>query len=619
MKFASIVRGSVAASLAIAGQYPFLLHAEQSPIVVTATRTAVTADQALASVTVITREDIERRQANTLAEVLRGVPGITLSNNGGVGKVTSVFIRGAESDHTLVLIDGVKVGSATTSTFPFQDIPPEQIERIEIVRGPRSSLYGSEAIGGVIQIFTRKGSGPATLTASAGIGSHSSRKAAGGISGSTGQAWYNLHLAYETTNGYNSCTGTPATPPTFTNGGGCFTNEPDNDGYDNRSLTLGAGYRFANDAELSVNFLRTDGDVEFDGGFQNESDTIQQVAGGKLRFAPMAIWDVTLSVGRNKDESNNYLNDVFSSRFDTQRDVASWQNDLSIGDTGVLTLGADYQKDKVRSTTQYTESSRDNKGVFGQYQMQLGAQNILAALRYDDNEQFDGETTGSVAWGYQMGNGLRLMASYGTAFKAPSFNDLYFPGFGNPDLDPEESDSFEIGVSRGERWGNWSLNAFQTEIDELIAFDGTLFIPVNVDKARIRGLEAVADTRVLGADISAALTLMDPENRSNGANRGNQLTRRPKQSLRLDIDRRFAPVSVGATLVAESKRYDDLANNRKLDSYATVDLRAEYAFHRDWRVSAKVNNLLDKDYETAAYYPQDGRNYFVTLHYRPQQ
>ena len=619
MKFASMVRGGAAATLAIAGQYPFTLLAEQFPIVVTATRTAETTDQTLASVTVITREDIERQQANTLADVLRGVPGITLSNNGGVGKITSVFIRGAESDHTLVLIDGVKVSSATSSTFPFQDIPPEQIERIEIVRGPRSSLYGSEAIGGVIQIFTRKGSGPAALTASAGIGSHNSRRGAGGISGSTERAWYNLHLAYETTNGYNSCTGRPATPPLFNNGGGCFTNEPDNDGYDNRSMTMGAGYRFANNAELSVNFLRTDGDVEFDGSFQNESDTIQQVAGGKLRFAPLDIWDVTLSVGRNKDESNNYLNDVFASRFDSQRDIVSWQNDLSIGDSGVLTLGADYQNDKVRSTTQYTESSRDNKGVFGQYQMQLGAQNILAALRYDDNEQFGGETTGNIAWGYQMNNGLRLMASYGTAFKAPSFNDLYFPGFGNPDLDPEESGSFELGVSRGETWGSWSLNAFQTDIDELIAFDGTLFIPVNVDKARIRGLEAVADTRVLGADIAAALTLMDPENRGNGVNQGNQLTRRPKQSLRLDIDRRFAPVSVGATLVAESKRYDDLANNRKLDSYATVDLRAEYAFHRDWRVSAKVNNVLDKDYETAEFYPQDGRNYFVTVHYRPQQ
>ena len=619
MKFTSLVRGGVAASLAIAGQYPFVLHAEQAPIIVTATRTAETADQSLASVTVITRKAIERQQANTLADVLRGVPGITLSNNGGVGKVTGVFIRGAESDHTLVLIDGVKVGSATSSTFPFQDLPPEQIERIEIVRGPRSSLYGSEAIGGVIQIFTRKGSGPAAVTASAGVGSHSSRKAAGGVSGSTERAWYNVHLAYETTNGYNSCTGKPATPPTFTNGGGCFTSEPDNDGYDNRSVTLGAGYRFANDAELSVNFLRTDGDVEFDGGFQNESDTIQQVAGGKLRFSPLTAWDVTLSVARNKDESNNYLNDVFASRFDTQRDVASWQNDFSIGDTGVLTLGADYQEDKVRSTTRYVESSRDNKAAFGQYQVQLGAQSLLAALRYDDNEQFGGETTGSIAWGYRMGNGLRLMASYGTAFRAPSFNDLYFPGFGNPDLDPEESDSFEVGVSRGEAWGNWSLNAFQTEIDELIAFDPVLFIPVNVDEARIRGLEAVADTRVLGTDIAASLTVMDPENRGNGANKGNLLARRPKRSLRLDIDRRFAALSVGATLVAESKRYDDLANNRKLDSYETVDLRAEYAFYRDWRISGTVNNLLDKDYETAEYYPQDGRNYFVTLHYRPQQ
>lgn len=584
--------------------------AAQSPIVVTATRTAETADATLASVTVIDRADIERQQAHSVGELLRGVPGISVSNSGGLGKVTAVFMRGTESDHTLVLIDGVKVGSATVGTAAFQDIPPEQIERIEIVRGPRSSLYGSEAIGGVIQIFTRKGSGPMTPSFSAGAGSHNSYRLDGGASGGADRAWYNLHLAYEQTDGFNACTGDPVS---FA---GCATIEPDNDGYENRSVTLGSGYRFSNGAELSFNFLRTDGDTEFDGSFQNESDTIQQVAGAKLRYAVADIWDLSLHVGRNRDESNNLHDGVFSSRFDTQRDSASLQNDISIGDTDLLTLGFDYQNDKVRSNLDFSESSRDNKGIFIQYQGQFGSHGLVAALRHDDNEQFNSEVTGNIAWGYTFANRVRLSASYGTAFKAPTFNELYFPGFGNPDLDPEESQSYEVAVVLDRTWGSLSLNAYQTDIDDLIGFDA-VFVPVNIDKARIRGLEAQVKTRLWGWELNTSVTLMDPENRGEGSNKGNQLVRRPERSLRVDADKRFAQWSFGTTLLAESERYDDLANTRKLGGYGTLDLRADYALSKHWLLAAKVANLFDKDYQTAGFFKQDGRNGFISVRYRP--
>ncbi len=224
--------------------------------------------------------------------------------------------------------------------------------------------------------------------------------------------------------------------------------------------------------------------------------------------------------------------------------------------------------------------------------------------------------TGSLAAGYRFRNRLRVNASYGTAFKAPSFNELYFPFFGNPNLDPEKSKSYEVAVARDESWGGWSLHAFQNKIDDLIGFDA-VFTPVNIDEARIRGLEAQVDTQLAGWMLNAAATVMDPDNRSDGANKGNQLTRRPKRSFRLDVDRQFNQWSIGSTFVAESKRYDDLANTRELGGFGTLDMRAGYEVVRSWTLEASANNLFDKDYQTVEYFEQDGRNYFISLNYRP--
>ena len=580
-------------------------------IVVTATRTAQTVDDTLAAVTVITRQDIERQQAQSIQDLLRGVPGIGITNNGGAGKATSVFLRGTESDHVLVLIDGVKVGSATLGTTAFQDIPVALIERIEIVRGPRSSLYGSEAIGGVIQIFTRKGGGAFTPFLSLGGGRYNSYQGSAGVTGGGERGWFSLSASGIDTEGFDACRGEAAGV------GGCFTDEPDKDGYRNVSGALRAGYRFENGAELDARLLHTSADTEFDGGFVNESESVQQVLGGTLNLPLADIWHLTLAAGRSRDESDNFKDGVFRSRFETRRDTFSIQNDIAIAASQLLTLGADYQDDRVDGTTAYAVSSRDNTGLFAQYQGAFGAQDVQLSLRRDDNEQFDIHGTGGAAWGYALGKGLRLTAAYGTAFQAPTFNELYFPGFGNPNLRPEESRSLEFGLNGRPGWGRWSLNAFETRVGDLIAFDASLFAPNNIDQARIRGLEAVLGTRLDGWELNANLTLLDPENRSGGANDGNVLPRRARQSLRLDADRRFGSYGFGATLLAVGKRYDDLANTRELGGYATVDLRAEYALARDWRLQARVENLFDKDYETAAFFNQPGRSLFVTLRYQP--
>ncbi|MDX2424946.1 MAG: TonB-dependent vitamin B12 receptor [Cycloclasticus sp.] len=593
-------------------QSTFASEPEPLDIIVTASRTAETTDDTLAAVTVITRDDIERLQAQSVQSVLQGIAGINITNNGGPGKATSVFLRGTESDHVLVLIDGIKVGSATLGTTAFQHIPIEQIERIEIVRGPLSSLYGSEAIGGVIQIFTRKGGGETKPFFSIGAGRYDTYNASVGVSGGGERGWFSLSASGLDTNGFNACNGKP-----YPGGAGCFTIEPDEDGYNNLSGSLRVGYRFESGIEIDAHALQTTGEIEFDGGFVNESESLQQILGVSVRFSPLDIWQISLVAGSSQDESDNFKDGTFQSRFETERNTASFQNDFSIMDDHLLTLGFDYQKDRVDGTTNYSVTSRDNTGVFTQYLATIGNQDLQLSLRQDDNEQFGHHTTGNVAWGYKLHNGLRLNASYGTAFKAPTFNELYYPGYGNANLEPEESRSIEFGLSGKTGWGSWSSNIYETLIDDLIAYDSSISAPGNIDQARIRGLEVILSTQFKSWNLTTNFTLLDPENDSNGTNQGNVLPRRAEQSMRIDASHKVGKTTLGSTLIAEGRRYDDLANTRELSGYATVDLRAEYVFAKDWLLQARIENLFDKDYETAAFFNQPGRGLYMTLRYQP--
>lgn len=581
--------------------------AENDLIIVTATRTAQTEDESLASVTVITRQDIERLQARSLQDLLRGVPGLSFANNGGAGKNTALFLRGTEPDHVLVLIDGIKLGSATMGTASIQDLPVAQIERIEIVRGPRSSLYGSEAIGGVIQVFTRRGGGDLKGNFSLDLGSHATRGGSLGLSGGGARGWYSVNLALSDTDGIDACRGGFSAS--------CRSDEPDADGYRNESGSLRAGYRFGNGIEVDLHALRADGENDYDGRSTNESQTRQQALGGSLRYAPADLLLLTLTGGRTRDESDNFKDGLFRSAFDTERDSLTLQGDIDLGFDRLLTLGFDYQEERVESTTDYEISARDNRGYFVQYQGQFSAHELQLSLRQDDHLSFGRHTTGGIAWGYPLDSGLRLRASYATAFKAPTFNELYYPGFGNADLRPEESASLEFGLKGGAGWGEWSLSAFQTRIEELVGFD-PYYVPANIARARIRGMEAQLAAAIGPWQTSASLTLLDPRNRSGGDNDGNLLQRRPRQSLRIDIDRGFGAYDFGMTLVAEGRRYDDLDNVRELGGFGSVDLRAGYRINNAWRLQGRCENLFDKQYETAAYYNQPGRSFYLTLGYQ---
>jgi vitamin B12 transporter len=598
---------------------------ELDEIIVTGTRTEVAIEDSLVPAQVIDREAIERSQARSLPELLKGRAGVNLTNQGGAGKLTSVFLRGAESDHVLVLVDGVRIGSATAGLASFQDLPVDQIERIEIVRGPRSSLYGSEAIGGVIQIFTRQGGKGFSPRLRVGAGSHNLREASAGFSNRGERGWISADGAYQKTDGINACRGSAVTFQ------GCFADEPDLDGYRNVSVSLRGGLTLSDALKVEGHFLNADADNEYDGSSfgGNEAKNTQRVLGGKLTWTPGERFKLTAQAGRAADESDTFFADVsagtrvYVGTFDTQRDTAALQADYAFAEGQLLTAGGDWQRDEVTSTTEFSVDSRDNTAVFAEYQGQFGAHSVQASVRNDDNQQFGNHSTGSLGWGLKFGEDFRITASYGTGFKAPTFNDLYFPFGGNPELEPEESETLNLGVAQyADRW-TWTFNVFETRIDSLTGFDSS-FNLVQVDKAQIRGAELTFSTSVAGWDLATQLSWLDPRNRTRRTAEGaenpnydNWLPRRAPRTGRIDLDRSFGAFRFGTTLNGASARYDNAANTLRVDGYGTLDLRLEYALSADWTLQARATNVFDREYETIAFYNQPGREYGVSLRYTP--
>ena len=580
-------------------------------VIVTASRTAEPLAAAIASVTVITRMDIDRLQPHSVDELLAGLAGISFSNNGDLGKTTSIFVRGTNPDHVLLLIDGIKIGSATTGMAAWEQLPVEQIDHIEIVRGPNSSLYGSEAIGGVVQIFTRHGAPGASdvpsLTASGG--SHGTYQGELGYSGSARNGWYNLSASGLYTDGIPICI---ANAPTTAD---CYTTTPQQ-GYWSGSVNLSGGYRW-HDATATLDVLRVDGDTRYDGNSfsGDESRVAQQVLGVSLTVTPLARFGVTFTAGQSLDRSQQYFSGTPIGFFNTRRDTFSWLNQLSLAPAQKLLLGADFEHDTIASDTAYATQSRDDTGVFALYQWLGRHQEVQLSERYDHNQQFGDHFTGSAQWAYRWSDALRLTASYGTAFKAPTFNDLYFPFYGDPTLRPETSRSAEVGLSGRSSVLTWAVNAYQTEINDLIEYNPATFGADNIDRARIRGLEIQLAAQLEAWRALLQVTWLDP--RDTGANYGELLPQRAQFTARFDLDRDFHAFSVGATLFQSGRRYEDPANTQRMGGYGTLDVRAAWRFQPRWELQALLKNALNRDYETVFYYNQPGRSAYLTLRYVP--
>ncbi len=591
-------------------------------LVVTGTRTAIPAGESLAPTTVLTQQDIEARQVLAFQDLLQGESGIQISNNGGLGKASSVFLRGTNADQVVVLVDGVRMGSATLGTTAFQYLPMDSIGRVEIVRGPFSSLYGSDAMGGVIQIFTKRPTADgATFSADAGAGSHQTSTLGATIGVVSGPWSYGLTASNLTSNGFPNCSGAPYVSPSSP-GGGCYVYDPTADGFHNVSGSAQVRYQISDAADVEGMVTRSQGGTRYAGSYTNHEDFAEQAATVSGHWSPADTLRLTAQVGQSKDNELDTLNSVEppGSLFDTTRNNASVQADWQVAKDQLVTLGSDYLHDAISSDNPFPVTSRVIGGVFGEYQATFGAQQFTASARRDANSQFGSKTTGSAAWGVHLAPSLRLTASYGTAFHAPSFDDLYFPNFGNPNLKPETSQSFDLGLEQRFSALKWSLHGFQTNVRDLITYDGALFAPENTDRARLRGLEfeGGAFSGPWTANLNGSW--LDARNVTPGSpNYGLWLPRRARATGRLELARTWDHWRAATLVNIAGPRFDDLANTQPLGGYTTADVLLEWTPVKRWTLQAKIGNATDRRYETALYYPQDRRNFFVTLRYRPAQ
>lgn len=578
---------------------------DQPTIVVTATRQPTRADELLADVTVIDREEIEQAGQSSLAELLARQPGIQMTNSGGPGKATSVFIRGANASQTLLLIDGQRVGSATLGTASFQGIPLSQIERIEILRGPASALYGADAIGGVIQIFTKRGEGPTRLSAFAGYGSYDTSKASADIAGGTKEWSYSLRAGYEDTKGFNAIADRAKQP---------FLFNPDRDGYRNHNMTANLSFRPAPGHEIGASVFNSDGRAWYDGGpsFDNHTDLTVTSYNAYSKNRLTDAWTSTLRIGRATDDSTDY--GAFNPQgaiFRTDQDQLAWQNDITLP-LGQALFALETLEQKAHSDKNFDRSRRIDSLLAG-WTGNFGAHRFQLNVRRDDNSQFGGKTTGLFAYGYQFTPEWRAHLSAGSGFRAPSFNELYFPGFGNANLSPERAFNREIGVYWDSGLHSASAIYFNNRVRDLIAFDSS-FIPHNVGRAKLEGMTFAYRGSLAGTRLGATLDVQ----RARDEDTGKRLNRRAEKQLSLSATRRFGAWEAGAELSAVGARYDDLKNTRRMGGYGLLNATLNYHLDPEWTVEARANNLTDKKYETAWGYGVSGANLFIGLRYVPR-
>ncbi|MCH8498792.1 MAG: TonB-dependent receptor [Marinobacter sp.] len=580
--FAGLLPGALLSLVALPAQAGNVDAPTLDPLVVTATLGVKTQGESLSSVTVIDEQTIRRQQPREFKDLLIGQPGIDVTGNGSFGKNTSVFMRGTGSESTVFLIDGVRLRSATAGSPPWQYFPPEMIERVEIVRGPRSTLYGSDAVGGVIQAFTHSPADGRRGWVQAGGGSFNTQAYSAGVSGVEGRTRYSVSASHRDTDGTEILAG-----------------EGDK-GFRNSSGLVSLAHRFDNGGEVGLVVLRAEGNTEFVGG---ETDFVVQTVGMRLDTPVSDYWRSRIQFAESADEQDNQQGSS-TSRFYTKTRSARWEN-LILAGPHQLIAGGELLVDQVKSSTAYDESSRTNAAVFAQALLNFEPVDLQFSARADDNQAYGRQETGSVALGVAMDDHHRFRVSYGTSFRAPTFNDLYFPGFGNPDVQPEKGGSLEVGV--GGQFTNWFWDAviYQNDVKNLIAFTnvGGVFAPFNVAEARIRGAELSGGFNWHDWTLRASGAVLDPRDRETD----NRIRRRSGKQLRVDLDRQLGQFDLGGSVKAQGYRYDDAANQIRLPGFAIVDLRAGWQLTPQWSTRLTVENALDKNYSTARHF--SGRNY----------
>jgi len=582
-----------------------------APLVVTAQRDAQPLADALPQTVRFDAQDIADTTARDLPGLLTLAPGAQIVRNGGPGSTASLFLRGASPAQSLVLVDGVRIDSVSQGSAQLEQIPLDQIDHVEVVNGNVSALYGSGAIGGVVQVFTKDGGNhPPRFHFETEFGSYHTQRQAAGVDGALdrdGRTTFSIELARAKDDGFSSID--PALAPV----------NPNANGYLDQSVSASLRHRFSERWDAGVRFFQSTGNDSFDdpfglpGDLNNLHSRVQAVsafANGKLTDS----WTSRFVAARSSDRNDTALNGAYQYRYDTDNRQYTWQNDFALAPEQKLQLGYEHL-DQSLDSNQYTAPERHVNSVFAGYSGRLGASQWQANLRRDQYSDFGGANSYYLGYGYYFSEHWKATASWSDAFRAPGFNDLFFPFSGNPAIQPERSHSLEAALQyASDALGVLRLTAFETRYSNLIDYVQTVpgvFVAQNVGRAKVQGIEGSWAGRVGKTDVRAALTLQNPVDEDTQSD----LNRRAWHFASFSVNRAIGSWRVGGEWLVSGARND---SGTELAGYGVVNLSARYQITRAWYVAAQIQNLFDKDYELAYTYNTPRRGAYVTLGWQQQ-
>ena len=585
---------------------------QQETTIVTASRYEQLQEDVIPSVTVIGRDDILNLQANSIFDVLSLQQGIDITRNGGIGATTGVFMRGTNSNHVLVLIDGMRVGSSFTGSFAWEHVPISQVERIEIIRGTRVSYYGSDAMGGVINIITRSQENLYARYTGGSFGTHNFDF---GFGGSGDLSQYSIVLGSQKTDGYSA-----------TNENNVFSYDPDDDGYENQSVNLNYSNNTKNGV-LKFNFIQSNADSDFDTGNSDSSERVARISWNNTLFND---WSSEISLGKNDNELETQ---IFSSNFHSSRKNFDWLLNKQMNNNHIA-YGLTYRNEKADFNNPSVpvvsfSDNRNNLAMFGNLQSTHKSNMFSISGRYDNNSVYGNNFSSDVSWAKRLDQKNTINISAGTAFHAPSISELFSPNFqgivvspftgenvfafsfeGNPDLKPEESINYEAGFkTKFSNTQNFSINLFYYKIDNLIDFQGPTFKPININEATIKGLESAYTYQNNGLVASINATIQDAKNTLTGT----PLLRRPDNKINFNVDKILNKFSLGSSIRYASKNPDF---GTELDGYTVIDVRTAYRINTQWKIGLKFENVTDKEYQIIDGYNTPKSSGYITLEWQ---
>jgi vitamin B12 transporter len=571
--------------------------AKVDAVVVTASRASEALNETVRDVSILRGDELERFGVNDLATALQSVAGIEIVTQ-GAGATPSIFVRGGNSNQVLVLVDGQRIGSSFSGLSALQHIPISQIDRIEIVRGPVASLYGADAVSGVIQIFTKRGKG---FSANAMFGEQRSSDVSARAGFANGGNAFSIAANHRESRGYNAI----VDPQNF-------SYNPDRDGYRFTSAQASGALAISPALSLEGNVLVARGRVQYDGSaeFNDRIESDIRNLGAKLHYKASDAWTSTLSIGQGVDQSE-FLSD-FPGIYKTTQDQASWQNNWRMNRDATLWGALEWRREKIAALDTFEIDSRRTTSLAFGGETKWSALKASASLRIDDSSQYNTRTTGNVGLAYALSPEWRVLANAGTSFKAPTFNDLYFPGFSNPTLAPEKAKNVELAFAWSRGASNAKVLVYDNRVRDLIQFvcDANFnCAPQNVAKADLRGATFSAATRIASLNVEGSVDVADPKD----ANTDKRLPRRAKVHGALKVSGDVFGVTSGIELIASGDRFDNASNTRRLAGYGVVNLFARYEAMRGVAIGVRVDNAFDRDYQLASGYATGGRRAWITL------